>query len=145
MQQIEGLKKAGVAAVFLALALLFTACGSEEEPSSEPLSSEGVSQAASGEQLPVSFIVENQTGFDIYELQLSASGYDNWQSNLLPEVLADGESTNIDFEPNAPSLLWDLRAVDSGGFSVRYNKLDLLNCTQVSLQISAGVPQAEVT
>ena len=62
-----------------------------------------------------------------------------------PEVLADGESTNIDFEPNAPSLLWDLRAVDSGGFSVRYNKLDLLNCTQVSLQISAGVPQAEVT
>lgn len=62
MQQIEGLKKAGVAAVFLALALLFTACGSEGEPSSGPLSSEGVSQAASGEQLPVSFIVENQTG-----------------------------------------------------------------------------------
>ena len=141
--QIGVLKKAAAGVVVLALLLLFTACSTGDvAPEPVPQGSAGISP---GEQLPVSFIVENQTGFDIYELQLSAAGYDNWQPNLLAEVLAEGESTSVDFEPNAPSALWDLRVVDGGGFSVCYNRLDLLNCTQVSLQMSAGVPQAELS
>jgi hypothetical protein len=145
MIQVGVLKKTVAAIGFLVLLLLFTACGSGDGSSvSTPHSDSGVSQVTVEEPLPVSFTLENQTGFDIYELQISAENYDNWQPNLLAEVLADGQTVSIDFEPNTPSLLWDLRVIDSEGFSVRYNGLDLLNCSELSLQISAGVPQAVV-
>lgn len=123
------------------LFLLFVAAGCGNEP--EPLSSESTEDSTSQLELyPISFVLKNQTGFDLYEVQLSASGYENWQSDLLQDVLPNGGEIFVDFELNTPTLSWDIRIVDADGLALEYRELNFSECSVISLTISEGVPVA---
>ena len=71
-------------------------------------------QAAKADQRD--FTLHNETNVNIQALHISNSGDDKWSGDILgvDELLPD-ESTDIVFEDNSASCLYDIRAVTDDG------------------------------
>ncbi len=63
------------------------------------------------------FTVVNKTGHVVMTLQVSPSSGENWGPDLLgTEVLQDGETAQVNFDPQEDTCEWDLRVTyDDGG------------------------------
>jgi hypothetical protein len=102
------------------------------------LSTLGISSTAvhAGDQ---DFSLSNHTGIDIHELYISPSDENDWQEDVLGEdVLADGESTDIEFSTSVNSRFWDVKIIDEDGESLSWQGLDLYAISEVSLYYENG-------
>jgi hypothetical protein len=76
------------------------------------------------------FELVNNTGVDIYEIYVGPSDQEEWGDDILEEnVLVDGDSLQIEFEPEEEAELWDLMIKDEQGNAIYWLELDL---TQIS-------------
>ena len=91
------------------------------------------------------FKLINKTGVDIYAIYISPSDVDEWQEDILDiDVLEDGESADIKFQPNATAKLWDLKVEDEDETAIIWEKLDLSKINVLTLKIVNGKPVAEI-
>ena len=67
-------------------------------------------------------MIENATGFDIYEVYISDSGTDDWEEDVLGENILEDEDM-LRLTVNGSYKQFDLAAVDSDGTSVSWVEL----------------------
>jgi hypothetical protein len=81
------------------------------------------------------FTLVNATGYDIEAIQVSPASAKNWGDNILEEVVADGDSVDISFHPEATAKKWDLQITWSdGGEQVYWYNLDLSAISKITLK-----------
>lgn len=90
------------------------------------------------------FILHNKTGADIHAIHISPSDKDDWEENILKEVLDDGESIQIKFSPSETAALWDLKVGDAQGTGLVWENLKLATIHELTLKIVNGKPIAEI-
>jgi hypothetical protein len=79
------------------------------------------------------FTFVNQSGQVITTLQVSATGESSWGEDILGrDVLANGESAQIEFERGDDRCLWDIRATAEGGGELDMRNVDLCTTTTVT-------------
>lgn len=62
------------------------------------------------------FTLHNETSVNIQELHISNSGADKWSPDILDrDVLPPDESTDVVFEDDSASCLYDIRAITVNG------------------------------
>ncbi len=85
------------------------------------------------------FVLHNKTGVEIHNLFVSPHNADDWQEDVLGrDTLADDESVKIGFNPRERSAFWDLRVTDSEGHSIIWEKLNLLEISDVTIHYDAA-------
>ena len=85
------------------------------------------------------FTVHNKTGVEINALHVSPHSGDEWGDDILgQDTLAAGESLKIKFSRKEKAALWDLRIEDSKGNSIEWEKLNLLEISDVTLHYKDG-------
>ena len=79
------------------------------------------------------FVLVNNTGADIYTVNISPSGVNDWEEDILGrDVLENGESVTVTFGlGNTP--LWDIQAVFENGTSISWYEINLLEVSKVTL------------
>jgi hypothetical protein len=91
------------------------------------------------------FILHNETGVEINSLYVSAHSTDNWEEDILGrDTLPSGESVTITFSPKEKAAMWDLKVTDSGGNSIEWESLNLMEISEVTLHYKDGRAWAEV-
>lgn len=90
------------------------------------------------------FTLINKTGVDIQALYISTSATADWEENLLPGPLAEGESIQIHFDADEEASLWDIMVQDHEGTQLFWNQLNLKDISVVTLTLENGEPQAFV-
>lgn len=89
-----------------------------------------VSMAFAGAQ---DFILVNNTGADIYVVNISPSGVNDWEEDILGrDVLENGESVTVTFGLGNTAL-WDIQAVFKDGSSISWYEINLLEVSKVTL------------
>ena len=89
-----------------------------------------VSMAFAGAQ---DFILVNNTGADIYVVNISPSGVNDWEEDILGrDVLENGESVTVTFGLGNTAL-WDIQAVFQDGTSISWYEINLLEVSKVTL------------
>eukprot|EP00456_Euglypha_rotunda_P091761 TRINITY_DN96568_c0_g1_i1.p1 TRINITY_DN96568_c0_g1~~TRINITY_DN96568_c0_g1_i1.p1 ORF type:complete len:127 (+),score=21.97 TRINITY_DN96568_c0_g1_i1:75-455(+) len=89
------------------------------------------------------FSLVNKTGFTIDSLHISPHSSDEWGEDILgKDTLGDGETLNITFHRKEKAAMWDLRVEDSDGKSFTWEKLNLLEISEVTLFYRKGVATA---
>ena len=97
---------------------------------------------AQNEQLDFNLV--NKTGVIIDVVNVSPSKSDHWGPDILGrDVLEDGQTCEISFDPEEEAELWDLRIADSEGTSVVWERLDLAKIHTLTLKIVGGKAIAE--
>ena len=91
------------------------------------------------------FKLVNKTGVDIHKVNISAANDDEWGEDIMEEdILADGDSVDIEFDPEESHPKWDLRVTDDEGTSIVWKGLDLAKINILTLKIVNGKPIAEI-
>jgi hypothetical protein len=89
------------------------------------------------------FIIENQTGIDIYELYISPYQSDDWEEDILDgDILADGDSLEVTFG-NRKETYWDIMIRDEEGNSVVWRKFNLKQVSKITLWYDGDTARAE--
>ena len=101
----------------------------------------GFSLAQNGQ---LDFSLVNKTGVDIYEVNVSPAKSNDWGPDILgQDVLENGQTCDISFDPTEEAELWDLRITDNEGTSVVWERLDLGAIHTLTLKIVGGKAIAE--
>jgi hypothetical protein len=88
--------------------------------------------------------ITNLTGQKIDALFLSPSDAPTWEENVLGrDVLRDGHTVAIRFDPRAKSGRWDLRA-DSGVHRAEWMRLDRSRISAITLRVGKNAAVAEI-
>ena len=96
---------------------------------------------AEGEQ---DFTLHNATGVEIHELYISAHDVNDWEEDVLGTgTLADGEETEITFDPDEEAEHWDIKIVDGEGGNIVWESLKLTEITDITLNFKDGKAWAE--
>jgi hypothetical protein len=91
------------------------------------------------------FTVHNATGVEINALYVSPHSTDDWEEDVLgKDTLASGESVDINFAPREKPALWDLKVTDNKGNSITWEKLNLLEISELTLHYKDGKAWADV-
>jgi hypothetical protein len=89
------------------------------------------------------FSLVNKTGFTIDALHVTPHSSEDWGDDILgKDTLEDGQTLNITFHRKEKSANWDLRVEDSDGKSYTWEKLNLLEISEVTLFYRKGVATA---
>lgn len=100
------------------------------------------SVARSGKQ---DFVLHNQTGVEIHELYVSPTTTDDWEEDVLGvDTLPAGESVKVTFEDREHQAKWDMKVVDGKGNSIEWEKLNLIEISDVTLHYKDGKAWAEI-
>jgi len=79
------------------------------------------------------FYLVNNTGYTIYQVNVSSSGTDSWEEDILgSQVLENGESLLVNFGSGSTQY-WDIQAIFEDGSSLSWYGIDLLSTYQVTL------------
>ncbi len=90
------------------------------------------------------FTVVNKTGVEIHELYVSPHSAETWEEDVLgADTLPPGKSVAIKFSPKEKAKLWDLKVVDGEGNSIEWERLNLLEISEVTLYYKNGKAWAE--
>lgn len=90
------------------------------------------------------FTLHNETGVTISELYVSPTKSNQWEEDILgQDVLMDGESLDISFSSRAKPKFWDIKVVDKEGESIVWERLNLLEISEVTLYFEKGRAWAE--
>lgn len=89
------------------------------------------------------FSLVNKTGFEISSLHISPHSSDEWGEDILgKDTLDDGDTLNITFHRKEKAANWDLRVEDGDGKNFTWEKLNLLEISEVTLFYRKGVATA---
>ena len=100
---------------------------------------------AAAHALDLDFELVNGTGYAIKEIYVSPATVDNWQQNLLSEPMADGESGEISFSPEAEAEHWDMKIVwVDEGEDVVWKGLDLTKISKLTLRYNTDNDETSV-
>ena len=89
------------------------------------------------------FSLVNKTGFTIDALHITPHSSDEWGEDILgKDTLEDGQTLNITFHRKEKAAMWDLRVEDGDGKSYTWEKLNLLEISEVTLYYRKGVATA---
>jgi len=100
------------------------------------------SKARAGDQ---DFTLVNDTGVEIHHVYISPHESDEWGEDILGEdTLAVGDSVDIKFSRKEKAALWDLKVADKEGNSLRWESLNLLEISKVTLHYKNGKGAASV-
>ena len=92
-------------------------------------------RSVKAEELNLDFSLVNSTGWGIKELYIAPSSSDDWGSNILKEVLKDGQKLKITFSPKATAAKWDISIVwEVGGKSVVWKGYKLTDIATITLK-----------
>ena len=91
------------------------------------------------------FTLHNETGVTIAELYVSPTKSNLWEEDVLgQDVLLDGESLEIFFSSRTKPKFWDIKVVDNEGESIIWERLNLLEISEVTLYFEKGRAWAEI-
>ncbi|MEY3480470.1 MAG: hypothetical protein RIQ71_1245 [Verrucomicrobiota bacterium] len=93
---------------------------------------------AAAQALNLDFELVNGTGWAIKEIYISPATVDDWQENLISHPMADGQSHEITFSPDADVAKWDMKIawVDEGE-DVIWKNLDLSKISKLTLHYNS--------
>jgi|688.fasta_scaffold293625_2 hypothetical protein len=84
------------------------------------------------------FELVNGTGYAIKEIYISPAAADNWQNNVLPEPMADGQSATITLSSDENPAKWDMKIVwVDPGEDVVWQALSLPQISKLTLRYNA--------
>lgn len=93
---------------------------------------------AAAQALNLDFELVNGTGWAIKEVYISPATVDNWQENVISQPMANGESYEITFSPDADVAKWDMKIVwVDEGEDVVWKNLDLSKISKLTLHYDA--------
>jgi hypothetical protein len=88
--------------------------------------------------LDLDFELVNGTGWAIKEVYISPATVDDWQENILSGPMADGDSGQVTFSPEADAEKWDMKIVwVDEGEDVVWKNLDLSKISKLTLRYNA--------
>ena len=88
------------------------------------------------------FTLHNETGLEVKEVYVSATGNDNWEEDVLgTDTLASGDEVAISFSRRHEDM-WDMKVVFRNGKSNVWTKLNLSQITDVTVSFKNGKPWA---
>jgi hypothetical protein len=88
------------------------------------------------------FTLHNDTGLEIKEVYISATGNENWEEDILgTDTLATGDEVAITFSRRHEDM-WDMKVVFRNGKSNVWTKLNLSQITDVTVSFKNGKPWA---
>lgn len=80
------------------------------------------------------FELVNQSGFVIVAVNISPASNERWGPDILgAEVLANGESSQVNFDPGEAECVWDLRITYEEGDAGDHRGVDLCETTTVTI------------
>ncbi len=89
------------------------------------------------------FTLVNKTGLTIDKVFVSPTNDDDWGEDVMgKDVLADGESVEIQFARSETACNWDLKVVDENKASITWTKLNLCTATEITLKYENKKPTA---
>lgn len=101
--------------------------------------------AAASQNPVLDFKLVNKTGSDIHGLFISPADVNEWEEDVLGvDILEDGETVEISFQPSAKATKWDLKVEDEEETSIIWENLDLSKINILTLKIVDGKPIAEI-
>lgn len=82
---------------------------------------------------PQDFVLVNNTGYPIYQINISPASANDWQEDVLgKQILNNGESLQVGF--NSGNIqMWDINAIFEDGSTLSWYGIDLLSTYQVTL------------
>jgi|SRR5580692_3882500 hypothetical protein len=82
------------------------------------------------------FKLVNKTGYELKALYVSPSKSDDWQDDVLgQDVLGDGQTVNVHFNPKANVCTWDLKVVYSDDdSSAVWEKVNLCTIEKITIR-----------
>jgi hypothetical protein len=93
---------------------------------------------AAAQALNLDFELVNGTGWAIKEVYISPATVNDWQENVISKPMADGDSYDITFHPDADVANWDMRIVwVDEGEDVFWRNLDLSKISKLTLRYNA--------
>ena len=79
------------------------------------------------------FYLVNNTGYDIYVVNVSPASSDNWEEDVLgSSILPNGESVRVNFGVGNTQY-WDLQVKFQDGSGLYWESIDLLSYGQIIL------------
>ena len=79
------------------------------------------------------FTLVNQTGFDIYMVNVTPADSDDWQNDILgKQVLGNGQYCIVTFAPNGKQY-WDILVTFQDDSTLEWYDIDLLSVARVTL------------
>ncbi len=128
--------------------------GGSDNSSSEDIKDEGnsISSSVTGSSSEMmteemyEVEIDNQTGSDIYGLQYSITGSDNWAEEYSGEPLTNGNSTQITIPKGEEGEMFDIRAYDNqemSGDGWIFPEIDFTNDGRIVLRYKDNAPDYE--
>ena len=88
------------------------------------------------------FTLHNETGLEIKEVYISATGNENWEEDILgTDTLVSGDHVDISFSRRHEDM-WDMKVVFRNGKSNVWTKINLSQITDVTVSFKQGKPWA---
>ncbi len=82
---------------------------------------------------PQDFTLVNNTGADIYTVNISPSSTGDWEEDVMgSDILEAGESVTVRFSVGS-TRYWDIQAIFRDGTSISWYNIDLLETYTVTL------------
>lgn len=79
------------------------------------------------------FVLVNNTGADIYVVNISPTSTNDWEEDILgSDILEDGEEVRVNFGVGR-TRYWDIQAVFEDDSTISWYKIDLLETSRVTL------------
>ncbi|MBQ6971513.1 MAG: hypothetical protein IJP86_04070 [Synergistaceae bacterium] len=79
------------------------------------------------------FILVNNTGYDIYFVNVSPTSTNDWEEDILgSDVLENGDAVTVRFGAGR-TRYWDIKAIFEDESSISWYKIDLLSTAIVTL------------
>lgn len=79
----------------------------------------------------------NYTGSTLRAVHISPSDSAGWEENVLGgEVLADGATAAISFNPGERAVVWDIKVEAPDGHYAEWKRLDLRDASRITLLVS---------
>jgi hypothetical protein len=92
--------------------------------------------------LNLDFELVNKTGYAIKEIYVSPAAADVWQDNVLSKPMADGQSLDITFDPEADATMWDMKIVwVDEGEDVQWKGFNLAETSKITLYYDADTDE----
>ena len=93
----------------------------------------------------IEFELTNKTGAAMSHLYIAPAIKDTpWSTDFLESPIANGETVKVGFEPNADTLYWDVKMIDTKGKEYLWGQLELTQCHAVTIYMKNGKPAADV-
>jgi hypothetical protein len=89
---------------------------------------------AGAQEAKQDFKLVNKTGYELNALYVSPSKSDDWNDNIISDVVGDGQVVNVHFSPKANTCHWDLKVTYSDdGSSAVWTDIDLCTVEKITI------------